>query len=267
MSASWNGSRLVFYGARRADEPGFWSDHWKEEAGTGGRLASIKARLGWLGAYRKILPRHIPRTGAILEAGAGSGWLVEALRRRRYVSVGLDFSLSAMSTAQQNYPGSSFCVGDVVRLPIEENALTALISLGVAEHFEDGPESLVRDAHRVIAPGGVLVISVPWLNALRRWKVKRGHYPDPAQATSDRQFYQYAFSTDEWCGLLERAGFRIVAQYPLGAAIGLRKEMPPQLQRLLRVPPVYLASRFLLDTIPGPLGKLTAHMLVTVASK
>jgi len=111
----------------------------------------------------------------------------------------------------------------------------------------------------------MLLISVPWLNPLRMWKVKLGCYRERAEESE--QFFQYAFSTEEWSDIFARSGFNLIEWVPIGAAIGLRKETSGLLHSLLRIPPLYLIFRAVLDGMPIAFARFSAHMILTVAMK
>lgn len=56
-------------------------------------------------------------------------------------------------------------VGDAHRLPIRDGAYDAVIATQVLEHCHT-PERVVAEIHRVLKPGGVLVVSVPFVYVL-----------------------------------------------------------------------------------------------------
>ena len=72
-----------------------------------------------------------------------------------------------------------------------DNQYDAYISIGVVEHRIDGPEPFLVEANRVLKPGGIAFISVPYVNPLRRFKSLLGCYKH--QVTEKEIFYQYAF--------------------------------------------------------------------------
>lgn len=76
---------------------------------------------------------------------------------------GLDLSLGFLEKAIQLHGGSSvvhFLRGDVCRLPFEGNTFSRVYVERVFQHLES-PEHAIREAHRVLAPGGVAVFLEP----------------------------------------------------------------------------------------------------------
>jgi SAM-dependent methyltransferase len=90
------------------------------------------------------------------------------------------------------------------------------------EHLYEGPTRFLREAHRVLATGGRALISVPHFHSLRRLKARLGLYRgDP----SGFEFYQYAFTKDEFVELVERAGFRVLSWSGYDSYKGLKDEI------------------------------------------
>jgi SAM-dependent methyltransferase len=121
------------------------------------------------------------------------------------------------------YPDLPIRVSDVSQLAVSDGCYGGYISLGVMEHRREGPESFLQEACRVLEPGGVAFISVPYFHVLRRMKAKLGLYrgrPD------DLEFYQYAFDRPEFTALLQAAGFRIVDWMTYDGYKGVKDEIP-----------------------------------------
>ena len=116
-----------------------------------------------------ILDR-MPRDGTIVEAGCGLARYVRYLADRGYAVEGIEANPDAVRVVNAAAPDLKVIEGDILALPYADGALAGMISLGVIEHFKDGMEPPLLEALRALRPGGVLVISVPSLNLVRRIK-------------------------------------------------------------------------------------------------
>ena len=100
--------------------------------------------------------------GRVLDAGAGAGRLVEALRRSGYSASGIE--PSARSAAMAAALGR-----DVRNERIEDHrdgGLDAVVLWHVLEHLDDGRAALAK-ARSWLRPGGVLVVGVPNIASLQ----------------------------------------------------------------------------------------------------
>ncbi len=175
---------------------GFWEDHWE-----GRDLGHAVRRLA-TDPVAAALDAHLPSGSRLLEGGCGQGEYVVYERARGVWTVGLDFALDPLLALRALAPELPLVVGDVHALPFRDGSLPAYYSGGVVEHFEGGPEPALAEAHRVLAPDGILLVSVPYLSPLRRmlrwfrrdrWfavsttraEVPRGQ--DPSSSTSSRR--------------------------------------------------------------------------------
>jgi SAM-dependent methyltransferase len=131
--------------------------------------------------------------------------------------VGLDLSSTALRTAQIALPQHGFLVGDVTELPFRDSIFDVCFFLCVLEHAVY-PDTLLREAVRVVRPGGlaafiVPVSDLPWLlpNSLRHRARSRSFV---ARATASRWIEAlrirymsnfYAFRTVDEPWVLDRA--------------------------------------------------------------
>ncbi len=213
-------NRLVYYG-QAADSPKFWNSHWASED-----VQSIlwEAQSGNLGYFRDIFATHLPKNGRILEAGCGTGGLVIALRVHGYDCVGVEFSESVVNVAKAIFPDLPVRVGSIFDLDFPDDYFAGYISLGVVEHYREGPERALKEAYRVIEPNGVLLISVPYFSPLRQKRHRQGKYN--ISGARSGQFYQYAFTKAEFADFVRRAGFQISRVCYYDAIKGIKDEVP-----------------------------------------
>ncbi len=215
-------SRLAYYTS--AADPAFWDNHWDADLSPRDYAAALQGSLGF---FNDIFPRHLPRTGRILEAGCGLGKLVVALRKRRYECEGVDFSDRTIRRVRAVLPDLPVRTADVLHLDVPDGYYAGCISLGVMEHHQAGPEPFLQEAHRVLAKEGVLLVSVPHFHGLRRLKSRLGLYRGEPDGLG---FYQYAFREAEMTRLLEACRFRVDAVYGYDPFKGLKDEIPSVLK-------------------------------------
>jgi SAM-dependent methyltransferase len=201
----------------RAASPEFWAEHWGVHSVPS--LLSIARR----SPLTTLIETGLPRSGRILEAGCGLGQYVLLLRERGRAAVGVDWSLEALSRCRKSSPTAPVGAMDLTALGIKSGAVAAYLSLGVVEHDPAGPGRILSEAHRVLAPGGRLIVSVPYLNGVRRLLRPYLTWRQARVREQGGQFYQYAFTRQEVQSLLESAGFRVLSSAPYDPARLLRK--------------------------------------------
>lgn len=218
---SWinQGTRLVMC-KQKADST-YWSDHWRTISFDG--LVAWTRKEDILGStftLSKAFRRFLPRKGKIIEGGCGLGQWVKVLKEWGYDIEGVDFSKETIETVKEYDPTLPVNVGDVLKLPYPKDYFTGYISLGVVEHFEEGPERALKEAYRVLGDEGILCVSVPYYNPIRQFKSVLGFY----KKKKDGEFYQYAFTKQEFSRILEDCGFIIVSTIPYDTVKGLKDE-------------------------------------------
>src|SRR5438067_3051164 len=113
-------------------------------------------------AALRFLADYAPRVEPcrILDAGCGTGALLEALRAEPgRETVGLDFAEAALQFCRER--GYDRLVrGDLTALPFAGAQFHAVTALDVIEHVEDD-KAAVGEIARVLRPGGILVATVP----------------------------------------------------------------------------------------------------------
>ena len=206
----------IAYYANKATEA-FWSGYWQQTQLN--QLLNVAAR----DPLTQHFKRHLPKSGLILEGGCGLGQYVLFFQKQGYRIIGGDFSLSALQ-AHQNLSGNSPLVGlDLCHMACPDNTFQAHISIGVIEHFEEGPDQILAEMYRTLAPGGVLLLTVPWVNGYRHLFRPFIQREQQTLIKAQAKFYQYAYTKQELQIFLKTAGFQVDTFYPYSPAKGLRE--------------------------------------------
>ena len=120
---------------------------------------------------KELFLSYLPVDGKILEAGCGLGRWVIFLKQHGYDIVGIDSNELAIAKLKDFDESLQVESGEVLGIHYPDNYFDAYISLDVVEHFEDGPNSALKEAHRILKPNGLIFVSVPTVNIIRKMLV------------------------------------------------------------------------------------------------
>jgi SAM-dependent methyltransferase len=194
-----------------------WDAEW-DHSTTGTTVEYLADSEHW-----PLIQQHLPPPRRVLEAGCGLGRWVRFLDRHGYEAHGVDFSAAGIAGACRRWPGLRVLVGDLRCMPYQGGFFDAIVSFGAIEHDADGPAAILKELHRVLAPGGILYCTVPCMNGVRRAGLMRlqnwvvcsrairrlmGRAPEVA-------FFEYLFKPAEYGDLLKQAGFEVLNLVPL----------------------------------------------------
>jgi ubiquinone/menaquinone biosynthesis C-methylase UbiE len=183
-------------------------DLWTDRS-VAGELQVLEGRT-LVDEFHARLPVH----ARILEAGCGLGGWVRLLQDVGHDISGIDFEPSTVARVNQDDPTLDVKVGDVTALSYPDDSFDVYISLGVVEHFEDGPDRALAEAYRVIKPGGLAFVTVPFENSFRRFfthPLRDVYFAIQARrGRADPRFWEYRYTAGEMIGFLESAGFEII---------------------------------------------------------
>jgi ubiquinone/menaquinone biosynthesis C-methylase UbiE len=111
--------------------------------------------------YHTRISRHVmealPRGGALLDIGCGTGLFVEKYLHHGGSAVGIDLSRNMIERARRRCSCCGFTLGTGESLPFRDNSFDAVASLLVFSYVRD-PESMLNEAYRVMRPGGAISI-------------------------------------------------------------------------------------------------------------
>ena len=156
-----------------------FADGLPAAAPTRPRLLSYAGRWGrarrWLG----------PGARRVLDVGCSFGYgsaAVAAGPPRRLV-VGVESNLEHLEHGRREFPWVTIIEGDAAALPAPDGCADAVLLLDVLEHLPDAAAA-IAEAHRVLRPGGELVLSVPHagplagIDALNAYQALRRRHPE-----------------------------------------------------------------------------------------
>ena len=106
----------------------------------------------------RLLAHFVPRSAVAVDVGCGSGRNMQVLARHAEHVIGLDRSPAAAALAAVR--GLQVMRGDAHRLPLASSSADLLTALDVLEHMDDDIRVLA-EFHRVLRPGGRLLLAVP----------------------------------------------------------------------------------------------------------
>jgi ubiquinone/menaquinone biosynthesis C-methylase UbiE len=93
----------------------------------------------------------------VLEVGCGTGFWLGLLHSRGVRVTGLDPSTGMLQKARARVPSSELVHGRAEQLPFESARFDRVLCANAFHHFED-KRAFLREAARVLAPGGGLMI-------------------------------------------------------------------------------------------------------------
>lgn len=197
-------NRLAWFGEEAQED--FWLRYWEVQ---------LKEKTYYQSAYNldlnnspvgRILLKELAGDGFHLEAGCGAGYWVAVLGNAGYNILGIEYSKPLVALVKSVYPGIPIEYGNALAISSPDNYYDSYISFGVVEHDIKGPQEYLREAYRVVKPGGKIVISVPHWGFIRKLKSKMGMY---SKQKPTLPFFQYGFGQDDFIDILLKSGFRV----------------------------------------------------------
>jgi ArsR family transcriptional regulator len=169
-------------------------------------------------AFGHLLLRILPPL-TVADLGSGEGLLSELLARRCKKVIAVDNSekmveFGARKAKKNGLKNLEFRLGDLQNPPVEPNSVD-LVVLSQALHHAEKPDEAIKAAHRMLVPGGQLMIL-----DLAKHKFERAH-----ELYGDRWLGFAESDLQRW---LEMAGFK-----KIDITVVAREEQPPHFETVL----------------------------------
>src|SRR5208282_5445413 len=112
----------------------------------------------------RVLNGWLPKRGRLLEIGSYCGIFLDRIRASGWEVTGLEPDRGAADYSRAKY-GLRIVDGVLPNPSLPDKNFDAVVMLHVIEHMPDPSENL-REIHRVLKPGGVLVVETPRFDSL-----------------------------------------------------------------------------------------------------
>ncbi|MFT4125233.1 MAG: class I SAM-dependent methyltransferase [Gordonia sp. (in: high G+C Gram-positive bacteria)] len=148
-------------------------------------------------AYTHVVDRCAGRD--VLEAGSGEGYGAAMLAATAASVTCVDYDATAVEHTRRRYPGLVVHQGNLVDLPLSDDAVEVIVNFQVIEHLWD-QGAFIAECRRVLRPAGELLIATP--NRITF---------SPGRDTPLNPFHTRELDATELTDLLVAGGFRVSA--------------------------------------------------------
>lgn len=147
----------------------------------------------------------------VLDLGCGSGRISKELMNLGYSVAGLDFSEEAVKKALAKGVSAKRANLDE-GIPENDGAFDAVWAGDIVEHVFD-PIGLLRESHRVLKKGGIMLITIPSdVGLVSRIKMLIGISHQEGMYMNSGFYKHHTFFTPRLIGyMLKKAGFTVVS--------------------------------------------------------
>jgi len=182
----------------------FYPDAYYGEEG-----AKFRGPVEWLvrqiaARHARFLARGLPPGARVLDVGCGRGVTLAALAERGFEAHGVERS----AAAARGVAGRArvHVATTLAEAGLPERSFDAVLFWHVLEHLRE-PDAALAEAHRLLRPGGRLVIAVPNFSS---WQAR---WAGPAWFHLDPPRHLHHFPLAALRGLVERCGFAVEREH------------------------------------------------------
>jgi len=235
-------------------------------------------------APKLMFLKYLTKKDKTIDAGCGFGKWVIFLSNRGYNITGIDNNEYAISKLNEYNSALNIKQGDILNFEYPDDYFDAYISMGVVEHFEEGPLPALKEAHRILKPNGLIFLSTPTVNIIRKLfgqftldlinkipgifqlilklfgnTMAKNSKISIGNGKKYKHFIEYRFSISELQAFLEDSKFKIIETLPhdfpgsKDNAIGLAVDFP------------FLKSAYSVNFKLNNIGKFISRVLDSIS--
>jgi SAM-dependent methyltransferase len=109
-----------------------------------------------------LFSKYINEEDKVLDLGCGNGRLLGLFKEENVIYTGIDNSEKIIEIAKRKNPEATFFIMDSLDLPFQDNYFDKIFCIAVLHHIPSVyfRRQLMKEAKRVLRPGGIFIITV-----------------------------------------------------------------------------------------------------------
>ena len=109
----------------------------------------------------KLFEKHLKPDLTILDLGCGNGRLSKLIIKKGCQYIGIDNSKGQIKEAQKQFPDQKFILGDLTKIPLEDESIDQIWCIAAFHHLPDKPSrtKALQEMKRVLKKDGLIVMT------------------------------------------------------------------------------------------------------------